>query len=194
MSVRIPPVSPPYAEPTAALLERMMPKGHEPIALFRTYARNPALAEALHGWGSYELGRRLSLSLRDRELAIDRTCARCGCVYEWGVHIAYFADRAGLTDDQISSLTHGGSADPCWTEERDRLLLDAADSLHDRNDIDDTLWDRLRGEFEPEQILDLLTLCGWYHAVSFTARATRLEPEPGAPRFATYERRRLGPA
>lgn len=26
-------------------------------------------------------------------------------------------------------------------------------------------------------------LCGWYHAISFTARATRLAPEPGTPRF-----------
>ncbi|MEJ8654095.1 hypothetical protein WKI65_40165 [Streptomyces sp. MS1.AVA.3] len=24
---------------------------------------------------------------------------------------------------------------------------------------------------------------GWYHAISFTARATRLAPEPGTPRF-----------
>ena len=183
MAARIPPLSPPYPEPAAALLHRMMPSGQEPIALFRTYARNLPLSEALHGWGSYQLSRRLSLGLRERELVIVRTCARCGCEYEWGVHIAYFADRAALTADQISSLTHGSGADPCWSEERDRLLLDAADALHDGNDIDDALWARLSAQFSPEQILDVLMLCGWYHAISFTARATRLQPEPGAPRF-----------
>ncbi|HEV7760231.1 MAG TPA: hypothetical protein VGO78_14620 [Acidimicrobiales bacterium] len=32
--------------------------------------------------------------MRDREIVIDRTCARCGCQYEWGVHVAFFGDRA----------------------------------------------------------------------------------------------------
>jgi hypothetical protein len=27
-------------------------------------------------------------------------------------------------------------------------------------------------------------LCGWYHAISFAARAARVELEPHAPRFA----------
>ena len=33
---------------------------------------------------------------------------------------------------------------------------------------------------------DLLMLTGWYHAISFTANAVRLDPEPGTPRFADY--------
>jgi hypothetical protein len=28
-------------------------------------------------------------------------------------------------------------------------------------------------------VLDLLLLCGWYHAISFTVRALRLPMEPG---------------
>ena len=77
-----------------------MPPGVPPIALFRTFARNLPMTEAMPGWGSYELGRDLSLSMRDREIVIDRTCARCGCEYEWGVHVAFFAERAGLTADR----------------------------------------------------------------------------------------------
>lgn len=183
MTSRIPPIEAPYPAEAAAVLRRMMPGDEQPIALFRMYARHVPLAEALHGWGSYQLSRRLSLGLRDREILIDRTCALCGCEYEWGVHLARFAPRARLTSAQIGSLTHGSSADPCWTAERDRLLLDAADALHAHHDLDDTLWERLAAEFGPEQLLDLLMLCGWYHAISFTARATRLAPEPGAPRF-----------
>ncbi|MCP2342185.1 carboxymuconolactone decarboxylase family protein [Actinomadura rupiterrae] len=186
MAARIAPLSAPYPEQAAAVLRRMMPGEEEPIALFRTFARNLPLAGALHGWGSYQLSRRLGLGLREREILIDRTCARCGCEYEWGVHIARFADRAALTAEQITSLTHGSSADPCWSDERDRLLLDTADALYDDNDLDDTLWARLSGHFSPEQILDVLMLCGWYHAISFTARATRLPPEPGAPRFDSF--------
>ncbi|MEY9862906.1 alkylhydroperoxidase family enzyme [Catenulispora sp. GAS73] len=186
MATRIPPLTAPYPDPAAAILRRMMPGDEEPIALFRTFAHHLPLSEALNGWGAYQLSRKLSLSLRDREIVIDRTCARCGCEYEWGVHVARFAVRADLTDAQISSLTHGSSTDACWTDERDRLLIDTADALHDANDIDDALWTRLDAEFSHEQLLDLLMLCGWYHAISFTARATRLAPEPGAPRFAGF--------
>ncbi|WP_174556096.1 hypothetical protein [Nocardia pseudobrasiliensis] len=58
------------------------------------------------------------------------------------------------------------------------------DALHDHSDIDDALWSRLTQVFDDRQLLDILLLCGWYHAIRFTARATRLPPEPGAPRFA----------
>ncbi|MFD9561731.1 carboxymuconolactone decarboxylase family protein [Streptomyces sp. NPDC059994] len=168
------------------MLRGMMPTGEEPIALFRTYARNPRLTEALHAWGAYQLSRRLSLGLRDREIVIDRTCALCGCEYEWGVHVQRFAPRAELNAAQIRSLTHGTRTDPCWETERDRLLIEAADALHAHHDIDDALWDRLATEFSPEQLLDLLMLCGWYHAISYTARATRLPLEPGTPRFSDF--------
>jgi hypothetical protein len=30
-------------------------------------------------------------------------------------------------------------------------------------------------------------LCGWYHAISFTARAARVPLEPGSPTFADLE-------
>ena len=36
------------------------------------------------------------LTLRQREIVIDRVTARCGSEYEWGVHVAFFAKRAGL--------------------------------------------------------------------------------------------------
>jgi hypothetical protein len=45
----------------------------------------------------------------------------------------------------------------------------------------------LRGEFDESEILDLTMLCGWYHAISFTARAARVPLEPGSPTFADLE-------
>jgi hypothetical protein len=115
---RIEPVPPPYDADVAARLEAMMPPGVPPIRLFRTLVRNLPMAGAMGQWGGYELSRRLSLSMRDREIVIDRTCARCGCGYEWGVHVAIFAERVGLTGAQVASLTHGSARDGCWTDER----------------------------------------------------------------------------
>jgi alkylhydroperoxidase family enzyme len=181
---RIQPVRPPYSPDVAERLAAMMPPGVPPIVLFRTFVRNLPMTEAMSGWGGYELSARLSLTLRDREILIDRTCARCGCEYEWGVHVLFFADRAGLSGPQLTSLTHGRPADECWTSERDRLLIESADALHDSAVIGDDLWLRLARVFREEQLLDLLMLCGWYHAVGFTANGAQVRCEDGAPRFA----------
>lgn len=183
---RIEPVTPPYDSDVAARLELMMPPGVPPIGLFRTFVRNLPMATAMGAWGGYELSRRLSLTLRDREIVIDRTCARCRCEYEWGVHIAFFAERARFTSDQITSITHGTATDSCWTDDRDRVLIEATDALHDRADIDDDLWQRLRAHLTDEQALDLFMLAGWYHAISYAANAARVDTETGAPRFADY--------
>ncbi len=181
---RITPTAPPYAPDVAARLDSMMPPGAPPIALFRTFVRNMPMTDAMRAWGGYELSKQLSLTMRDREVLIDRTCARCECEYEWGVHVAFFAERVGLTAAQVTSLAHGGAHDACWTDGRDRLLIRAADGLHDRADIDDDLWAELAAELSEIELLDLLMLCGWYHAISFTANAARVPREPGAPRFA----------
>lgn len=180
---RIEPVQPPFTPEVAARLDAMMPPGTPPILLFRTFVRNLPMAEAMGGWGRYQLGRKLSVSMREREIVIDRTCARCRCEYEWGVHVAFFAQRVGLTDHQLGSLTHGGASDECWTEARERLLIRLVDALHEEGDIGDSLWAELSAEFDDAQILDLTMLCGWYHAISVTARAARVALEPGAPTF-----------
>ncbi|MBG0564426.1 carboxymuconolactone decarboxylase family protein [Actinoplanes sp. NEAU-A11] len=164
----------------------MMPPGVPPIGLFRTFARNLPMTVAMSGWGRYELGRDLSLTMREREIVILRTCARCRCEYEWGVHVMFFAARVGFTDAQITSLTHGSADDPCWTAGRERILIEVADALHDTADLGDALWEAARDLLDEAELLDLFLLCGWYHAISFAARAARVELEPGAPRFAGY--------
>ncbi|MGW4940765.1 carboxymuconolactone decarboxylase family protein [Actinoplanes sp. NPDC004185] len=181
---RIAPLEPPYAPDVAARLESLMPPGVPPIGLFRTLARNLPMTAAMSGWGRYELGPGLSLSMREREIVIVRTCARCRCEYEWGVHLQFFAGRVGLTGDQIRSLTAGSAGDPCWTVAGERALIRVVDALCDTGDVDDERWAAAREVLTEPQLLDLLMLCGWYHAISFTARAVRVAPEPGAPRFA----------
>jgi alkylhydroperoxidase family enzyme len=184
MTTRIEPAQPPYPADVAATLAAVTSPGREPIRIFRTFAGNPAMAVAMGEWGRYELSDRLSLPLRDREIVIQRTCARCRCEYEWGVHVAVFAERAGVSRPQVASLAHGAASDPCWDDERDRVLIEAADALHDGAAIDDALWARLSARLRDEQLLDLLMLAGWYHAICFTANGAGIAREDGAPRFA----------
>jgi alkylhydroperoxidase family enzyme len=183
---RIAPVTAPYDEVTAPLLEAMMPAGVEPIGLFRTFVRNPSMSAAMHPFGRYELGRELSITMREREIVIDRTTARCGCEYEWGVHVAFFAERVGLDAAQIRSLTHGSADDPCWTDPAERALIAAVDELHDRSTITDARWDALAAHHEADELLDIVVLAGWYHAISYAANAAAVALEPGAPRFADH--------
>lgn len=184
MAARIAPHEEPYEPDVRALLESMLPPGLPPLRLLRTFARNRRMARAMTDWMGYELSDAISVDLRARELVITRTCARCGCEYHWGLHMAVWAERAGFTAEQMHSMASGSSADPCWTEPRDRALMELVEQLHDESDVDDRLWAELRGYFDECQLLDLLALCGWYHAVSFILRAARVEPEPGLVRFA----------
>jgi alkylhydroperoxidase family enzyme len=181
---RIAPLEAPYRPDVADRLAAMMPPGAPPIALFRTFVHNMPMSDAMGTWGSYELSKRLSLTMRQREIVIDRTCARCGCEYEWGVHVAFFAERVGLSGAQVTSLVHGTPADPCWIDEGERILIAAVDALHDTSTIDDDLWARMAGLLTEQQLLDLLLLAGWYHAISFAANGARVPLEDAAPRFA----------
>lgn len=181
---RIAPVEPPYDAETARALQAL----GRPIALFRTFARRPARAHAIHEWGRYYLSRRVALSLRHRELIIDRTTARAGAECEWGIHIAAFAGKAGLDAEQIRSTVTGGPDDACWTDPGDRAVLRAVDALAETGDLADDQWAELIATVGEEGAVDLLLVCGWYHAISFVDRVLRLPSEPDTPGFSDYRR------
>lgn len=171
---RVDPVHPPYDEDTQAALDLLGP----PIQLFRVMARCPELARGVAGWGRHYFSRRSALTLRQRELVIDRTTALCGADYEWGVHVAHFAEKAELDPAQLASLAHGLPDDPCWTP-TDRAVLRAVDELHAGADISDVTWVALIGATGEDAAVELTLLAGWYHAISFAVRALRLPLEPG---------------
>src|SRR3954469_16379451 len=125
--------------PRIAMADEALPEMGPPINLFKLFARHRPTAQAMTGWGRSELSRELSLSMRQRELVIDRVTARCGAEYEWSVHVAFFADRVGLSRAQIASLVRGRPADPCWSSD-ERTLLEAVAELHDTNDVSDATW------------------------------------------------------
>ena len=176
---RIAPVEPPYAEEIAEQLTRMMPPGLEPIKLFRTVAHNPRLLQKM--WASNLLDKG-SITLRERELVILRTCARCGAEYEWGVHVAYFGQRAQLTDEEAAATVHGSPASSVWSES-ESLLIGLVDELHETNRVSDGLWDAAAAYWCPDQLLEIIMLIGLYHTVSFLINGVQIEPEEFAPCF-----------
>jgi alkylhydroperoxidase family enzyme len=179
MSQRIAPADPPYPAEVQARFDALMPPGVAPLVLFRTLARDQRLFQRFMGGGLLDRGH---LTLRQREVVIHRVTARCGSEYEWGVHAAFFAKRAGLEPEQLRATVRGGPGDACWSAE-DRLLIRFCDALHQSCDIDDALWAELRAQFSEEAMLELLLLAGFYRTVSYLTNALRLPLEPFAQRF-----------
>lgn len=180
---RLAPLVPPYAPELETLLARMTPPAApEVLALFRVLAHHPALTERMTAVGGLLLGRPAALSLRDREVVIDRVCARCGAEYEWGVHVAAFAQAAGFSATDVAVIADP-QADLAVLEERDRLLVHLVDALHDTGTVGDALWQQLAASWTAPQLVELLVLAGWYHAISYVCNAARVPLEPWAARW-----------
>ena len=80
-------------------------RGAPPLVLFLTIARDRRLFFKFFNSGLLDRG---NLTIRDREIVIDRVTASCGAEYEWGVHVSVYGDKAGLTEAQIASLVNVG--------------------------------------------------------------------------------------
>lgn len=179
MKARIAPAAPPYSTPIQASLDKIMPPGVPPLVLFTTLARDERLFGKFFAGGLLDKG---NLTLRQRELVIDRVTALCRSEYEWGVHIALFGNRVGITSEQARSLVHGNGGDACWNAE-DKLLLDFCDALHARCTLDESQWQELRGMFSEEAIVELLMLAGFYRTVSYLTNTLQLPLESFGARF-----------
>src|SRR6266404_7142955 len=115
---RIAPLGPPYAGEIQEQFDRIM-RGAPPLTLFRVVASNARAWEKFRAGGLLDGG---PLSLREREIVIDRTCALTRCEYEWGVHVAIFAKAAKLTDEQIRATVLQDADAPCWPTSEQALL------------------------------------------------------------------------
>lgn len=175
---RLAPLEPPYAPEVQQQFDRIM-RGAPPLLLFRSIAVSPRAWEKFSAAGLLDRG---PLSLREREIVIDRTCARTGCEYEWGVHVATFAAAARLTDDQVRATVLGEATDSCWSM-AEQALIATADSLHDRATLSDAEYAALSAHYNEAQILEVMLLCGFYRTVSYLANGLALPLEANAARF-----------
>jgi len=168
----------PWPEEFEQAMARTMPAGMEPLMLFKSLAASP------RAWAKFSAGSLLDkqspLSLKAREIVIDRTTARCGCDYEWGVHVHLFADHAGLTPQQIADTARKDFDPALWNDDQ-RTLIRTVDALLDRKRLDNGEYAELRSYFSEHQILEIVQLVAFYHGVSLICGALDLAPEPGMP-------------
>jgi alkylhydroperoxidase family enzyme len=175
---RIAPLQPPYAPEIQGQFDRIM-RGAPPLILFRVIAGNA------RAWDKFRASSLLDpgpLALREREIVIDRTCALTGCEYEWGVHVAIFADAADLTEEQVRATVLGGADAPCWSA-AEQALIAAVDALHARATLGDAEFKALSAHYDDAQIFEVILLCGFYRTVSYLADGLALPLEAKAARF-----------
>ena len=175
---RIAPLEPPYTPEIAEQFDRIM-RGAPPLVLFRVMAGNA------RAWEKFRAGSLLDrgpLSLREREIVIDRTCARTGCEYEWGVHVTAFAAAAHLTEEQVRATVRGTATEACWSE-AEQALIATVDALHDCATLSDAEFAGLSAHFDEAKIFEVILLCGFYRTVSYLANGLALPLEEKAARF-----------
>jgi len=175
---RIAPLEPPYAADVQADFYAIM-RGAPPLILFRVMAKNARAWQKFRAGGLLDKG---ALTLRQREIVIDRTCGLNNCEYEWGVHVAIFAKAAELNDAQVSATVLGDHDAPCWSA-AEQALLRTVDALHHRATLSDDEFAALAAHHSEAQIFEIILLCGFYRTVSYLANGLRLPLEHTAARF-----------
>lgn len=179
MTHHLAPLDPPFPPAVAELLKHYPQQGGYLLSLFRTFANS---VRFLQKGVPNLLDAESPLSLRQREIVILRTTAKCDCEYEWGVHVAAFAKRAAFTEAQIAATRLAPADDPCWTAEESTLVR-AVDELCEGAAITAATLQMIETFYTRDQQLEILALAGAYHTVSFVANTARLPNEPFGVRF-----------
>ena len=181
---RLAPLQPPYAPEIQAQFDRIM-RGAPPLTLFRVMAGHA------RAWDKFRAGSLLDrgpLTLREREIVIDRTCARTGCEYEWGVHVATFAGPAHLTGEQVRATVLGEATESCWSA-AEQALIAAVDALHLRATLSDAEFAALSAHYDEAKILEVLLLLLSHGVVSGERAGPAAGGEGGAVSAAPVNRR-----
>ena len=150
-----------------------------PLNILRTIAHHPRLLEPFLGFAA-TLALGGTLPRRDSELLALRAAWNCRSAFEWGHHVHY-ARAAGLSEDEIARVG-GGAPEDGWAG-RERVLLQAADELHARQDVSDQTWKQLTDHFDESQLVEIPFVVGNYTMLSMVANATGVPLEPDLPKL-----------
>jgi alkylhydroperoxidase family enzyme len=129
----------------------------------------------------------------DSELVILRVAHNCRSEYEWRHH-ERLGPAAGLTEVQVEAIRAADAPDSPLLSDRQRLLLRAADELHDARELSDQLWAQLSDQLTEVELIELCMLVGHYEMLAMTLNSLRVAPDQftarGVPRIVRLASRR----
>ncbi len=147
--------------------------GTQPPNLFLTLGRHRPL---FRGWLRFA-GRMMpagKLPRRETELVILRVAHLRECGYEFDHHV-HLGRRAGVAAADVERVKAGPEADG-WSP-REGAILATVDALHERQDLTDAEWGRLREHLDDRETIELLLLAGHYEMLATTIAALRIQPD-----------------
>lgn len=118
-----------------------------------------------------------SLSEKLKQLVILKTCKldRCKGTVQWHKELAA---KAGWSDDQIAAMDSFQDSDFFNYTEKDALAL-AEYILEGPDDIPEAaFWTTLDNHFTSDQVVELITLIGFYNMINRFLLAIEVEPDP----------------
>jgi alkylhydroperoxidase family enzyme len=159
------------------LFERMEQRQGGVLNIFRALSHSHQALRRFMKLGSYflEEGR---LDPKLRELAILRAGAGCRSPYEFAQHVA-FARAAGLSDEQVRAVA---APSPERFDERELAVLAYAGELTDDANVSDAAYAGVASFLDPEQVVELTLLTGYYNMVSRALNALAVDVDRRAAR------------
>ena len=154
-------------EQTAGLLQLASDPAGTPLPTVAALAYHPPLLGPFLGWAA-ALALEGVLTKRQHELVALRTAWRCDSTFEWQEHAGY-ALTAGLSQDEIERVKASPDAE-AWGP-GDRLVLQAADELHDSYTVAPATWAALLDQLGPAGTVEVLYVAGQYTMLSMVAKA-----------------------
>jgi 4-carboxymuconolactone decarboxylase len=100
---------------------------------------------------------------RERWIITLRMAGHCGSGYAFGNHGKQAGDKVAKT--ALAEPQQPGIGP------RDRALLELVDQLYETNQLDDELWERLTLLWPSDELVELVTLAGFYWMVASLANS-----------------------
>lgn len=140
----------------------------------------PELAERVANVGAYIRYEGL-LSPPDRELAILSCGREIGARYEWFEHESVALD-AGVSPAAIEALRAQSSLEHLAT--REQLIISIVQSLCRKRSLQDALYELAIDELGAKQLVELVTLVGYYNMLGLVILSFEISPpQHAAPTF-----------
>jgi 4-carboxymuconolactone decarboxylase len=134
---------------------------------FNAWLRTPKVGSRLAPLG-LALRHDTSLDRKLIELAILTVGAHFRAEFEWLAH-SRMARRHGVGEDVIAALAAGRA--PEFDDDRARIVHQVAAELVETGRLSESTYATARSQLSEVELVELVTLCGYYTLVSFTLNA-----------------------
>ena len=158
---------------------RLEPLDGPGIAVSRTFARHPTLAQARGPRANY-INRVSPLTPHDREILILRIGWDCQAVYEWAKHVGTVG-RARYHGVDPRAVALGPDAPGAGG--LDATLLQLVDELYQNAIVSDETWSALTADYDTVEAMSAVYTPSSYRATSMSLNAYGVQLEAGDEEF-----------